>query len=122
MRVEYKLAAAVVMVWGTLQVPGAAQVSIEPRAKVVFPEVRAKSNIRVDSSLVLVPVTVCDPLNRPVTGLDREHFRVFEDRVEQPVTHFAMDDEPLAIGLVFDASGSMGNKMRRARVAGAAVF
>jgi Ca-activated chloride channel homolog len=121
MRVGYKLAAAVVFAWGALGT-GGAQVSIEPRSRAVPLDLLPKSNIRIDTSLVLVPVTVCDPMNRPVTGLDREHFRVFEDRVEQPVTHFAMDDEPLAIGLVFDASGSMGNKMRRARMAAAAFF
>jgi Ca-activated chloride channel homolog len=67
-------------------------------------------------------VTVCDPLNRPVTGLEKEHFRIFDDKVEQTVTHFAMEDEPLAVGLVFDTSGSMGNKLRRSRMAAAAFF
>jgi Ca-activated chloride channel homolog len=80
------------------------------------------SNIRVDSNLVLVPVTVCDPNNRPVTGLEKEHFRVFDDKVEQSVTHFAMEDAPLAVGLVFDTSGSMGPKLRRSRLAAAEFF
>ena len=57
---------------------------------------------------MLVPVSVCDPQNRPVTGLEKEHFRVFDDHVEQTITHFSMDDEPVAVGLVFDISGSMG--------------
>jgi VWFA-related protein len=76
----------------------------------------------VDTSLVLVPVTVCDPNNRPVKGLEKEHFRVFDDKVEQAVTHFAMEDEPLAVGLVFDISGSMGPKLRRSRMAAAEFF
>ena len=80
------------------------------------------ANIRVDSNLVLVPVSVCDPMNRPVTGLEKEHFRILDDKVEQTITHFAMDDEPLAVGLVFDISGSMGNKLRRSRAAAAAFF
>jgi Ca-activated chloride channel homolog len=71
---------------------------------------------------VLVPVSVCDPMNKPVTGLEKDHFRVFEDKVEQTVTHFAMDDEPLAVGLVFDVSGSMGPKLRRSRAAAAEFF
>lgn len=100
------------------------QVSIEPRAKP--PEAaqhqRAAANLRIDSNLVLVPVSVCDPLNRPVTGLEKEHFRVYDDKVEQTVTQFSMDDEPLAVGLVFDVSGSMGEKLRRSRMAAAAFF
>jgi VWFA-related protein len=101
-----------------------AQVSIDPRAKPHGPAEtsRDRANLRVDTNLVLVPVTVCDPMNKPVTGLEREHFRVFEDKVEQTVTHFAMDDEPLAVGLVFDVSGSMGPKLRRSRMAAAAFF
>jgi VWFA-related protein len=99
------------------------QVAIQPREKPEAPDqARPKTNLRVDTNLVLVPVTVCDPLNRPVTGLEKEHFRVFDDRVEQTVTHFAMDDEPVAVGLVFDISGSMGTKLQRSRMAAAAFF
>ena len=99
------------------------QPSITPRPRPSAAEpARPSSNIRVDSSLVLVPVTVCDPNNRPVIGLEKEHFRVFDDKVEQAVTHFAMEDEPLAVGLVFDTSGSMGPKLRRSRMAAAEFF
>src|SRR5947208_2552939 len=80
------------------------------------------STLRVDSNLVLVPVTVCDPNNRPVTGLEKEHFKIFDDKIEQNVTHFAMDDEPVAVGLVFDISGSMAQKLQKSRVAAAAFF
>jgi len=65
---------------------------------------------------------VCDPLGRPVTGLEKEHFRVFDDKIEQPVTHFSMDDEAVAVGLVFDVSGSMGPKLVKSRQAAAAFF
>src|SRR4030095_924495 len=83
---------------------------------------RNPSTRRVATSLVLVPVTVCDPLNRPVTGLEKEHFRVSDDKVEQPITHFSMDDEPVAVGLVFDISGSMGAKLQKSRQAASAFF
>src|SRR5947207_1466911 len=85
-------------------------------------EKRPPANLRSDVNLVLVPVTVCDPLNRPVTGLEKEHFRVLEEKVEQPITHFSMDDEPVAVGLVFDISGSMGAKLQKSRQAAAAFF
>ena len=100
------------------------QVAIKPRPKpgAAAEQKRPPSSLRVDTNLVLVPVTVCDPLNRPVTGLEKEHFKLFDDRVEQTVTHFAMDDEPVAVGMVFDISGSMGPKLRLSRLAAAAFF
>lgn len=100
------------------------QVAVIPRPKVPPPaeEAKPQTNIRSDINLVLVPVSVCDPKNRPVTGLEKEHFKVFDDKVEQSITHFAMDDEPVAVGLVFDISGSMGPKLRRSRQAAAEFF
>jgi len=99
------------------------QVNIEPRAK---PSVRAeavpKSNIRVDSTLVLIPVTVTDPLNRFVTGLEKENFKIFEDRKEQDLSQFSSEDAPLSVGVVFDCSGSMGSKLDKSRQAVAQFF
>jgi Ca-activated chloride channel homolog len=100
-----------------------AQVATEPRPKPGAKDQPGKAaTLRVETNLVLVPVAVCDPMNRPVMGLEKEFFRVFDDRVEQTVTHFAMDDEPVAVGLVFDISGSMGPKLRLARLAAAQFF
>ncbi len=73
--------------------------------------------IRVEVPLVLVQVSVIDPFNRFVTGLDKEHFRIFEDKTEQPIQHFSNEDVPLSAGLLFDASGSMSDKMDKARMA-----
>jgi VWFA-related protein len=99
------------------------QVSIQPRPKPAPPEeTKPKANIRVDTNLVLVPVTVSNPYNQPVTGLEKEHFKIFDDKVEQAIVHFSMDDEPVAVGLVFDVSGSMGNKLRESRQAAAEFF
>jgi Ca-activated chloride channel homolog len=85
-------------------------------------EEKPTGTLRVDTSLVLIPVTVNDPLNRPVTGLEKENFRVFDDKIEQTVTQFAMEDEPVAVGLVFDTSGSMGEKLRTSRLAAKSFF
>lgn len=100
------------------------QVQTQPRKRPVEPalEKRSQAVLRSDTNLVIVPVTVCDPLNRPVTGLEKEHFRVLDDKVEQTITHFSMDDEPVAVGLVFDVSGSMGPKLVKSRQAAAAFF
>ena len=85
-------------------------------------EPRPKSNIRVDSTLVLIPVTVTDPLNRFVTGLERENFKLLEDKQPQEITQFSSEDAPLSVGVVFDCSGSMGNKLSKSRQAVAQFF
>ena len=86
------------------------QVAIEPRLKP--PEHITRPNLRVDSNLVLVPVSVMDQRDHPVTGLERENFRVFDDGVERAITAFAMEDEPVALGLIFDHSGSVAGIRR----------
>ncbi len=98
------------------------QVAIQPRSGGAGLTSPSKRNLRVDSNLVLVPVSVCDPSNRPVTGLEKEHFKVFDDHIPQTVTQFSMEDEPVAVGLVFDTSGSMGPKLRTAREAATEFF
>jgi Ca-activated chloride channel family protein len=82
----------------------------------------ADRTIRVDVDLVLVNATVTDPYNRLVTGLERENFRIFEDNQEQEVTHFSSEDVPISIGLVFDSSGSMSNKVDKSRLAAIQFF
>ena len=79
-------------------------------------------DLRVETNLVLIPVSVSDPLNRPVTGLERDNFRIFDNRAEQKITNFSMEDEPVAVGLVFDTSGSMGDKLHQSRMAASAFF
>jgi VWFA-related protein len=99
------------------------QVNITPRARpTASAPVLPKANIRVDTNVVLIPVTVTDPLNRFVTGLDQEVFRVFEDKVEQKVVSFGSEDAPLSVGIVFDTSGSMGSKLEKSRQAVAEFF
>ncbi|MDX1984484.1 MAG: VWA domain-containing protein [Bryobacteraceae bacterium] len=103
----------------------APKVSIEPRVKAAAeptPAERRGANIRVDSTLVLINVTVTDPLNRFVTGLDKDYFRLWEDNNEQQVAQFSSEDAPLSVGLVFDASGSMGSKLSKSRQAAAQFF
>lgn len=74
-------------------------------------------SLRADTTLVLVPVSVTDPQNRFVLGLDRRDFHVLEDGKEQKITHFSGEDAPLSIGLLLDTSGSMGFKLEKSRQA-----
>lgn len=81
-----------------------------------------KSDIRVDSALVLVPTQVTNIYGSPVTTLRKEDFDVFEDGVEQPITNFSREDAPLSIGILFDISGSMRNKIKKSTEAAAEFF
>jgi Ca-activated chloride channel homolog len=73
--------------------------------------------IKVDVNLVLVPVSIVDPENRQVTGLDKENFEIFEDKDRQQIRHFSSEDAPVSLGAIFDVSGSMTTKIERAREA-----
>ena len=124
-RLMIALAAGVVLcaplVWHS---PAWAQVSIPSHEKAASkaPDDFPRADLRVDRTEVLVPVAVNDTYNRPVTGLDKENFRVFDDKVEQVITSFSMEDEPVAVGLVFDTSGSMGGTEREERMAATEFF
>ena len=75
------------------------------------------SPIKVDVNLVLVPVSIVDPMNRQVTGLDKQNFVVFEGKEKQEIRHFSSEDAPVSLGAIFDVSGSMADKIERAREA-----
>jgi len=118
------LAAACLVLCSAGLTPTSAQeprVNIEPRRPAGSASTggadRLAANIRVDADLVLVPVMVTDRRDRLITGLEKEHFKLFEDKVEQVITHFASEDAPVSIGLVFDCSGSMGPKLQKSRAA-----
>jgi len=85
-------------------------------------KIKPGQTLRMDVDLALVNVTVTDPYNRLVTGLDPDNFRVFEDNVEQEVVTFSSEDVPISIGVIFDLSGSMSNKIGKAREAAVQFF
>ena len=90
---------------------------ISPRGKSKRTDTEPTPSLRITTDLVQVPVTVTDKLGRPVTGLEKENFRVFDNKEEQVITRFAMDDEPVAVGFVFDVSGSIGGMLRQYQLA-----
>ena len=85
-------------------------------------KIRKGEALRTETEMTLVGATVTDPLGRIVTGLEREDFRVFEDGVEQEVTWFSSQDVPVSIGVIFDMSGSMADKIERSRQAAVEFF
>jgi Ca-activated chloride channel family protein len=76
---------------------------------------RTGERIRVDVNLVLIPLTVTDPLNRLVTGLEQKEFFLYENSSQQQIKSFSAEDSPVSIGIIMDLSGSMTNKVVRAR-------
>ena len=84
--------------------------------------VKPLTGLHMDVDLALINVTVTDPYNRLVTGLDPDNFRVYEDNIEQKVVTFSSEDVPISIGVIFDFSGSMANKIGKAREAALQFF
>lgn len=82
--------------------------STAPRSGVAF---------GVETTLVVVPVTVTDASNRFVLGLEKQNFTVAEDGAKQKIAQFSGEDAPLSIGLLVDTSGSIGAKLDRSREA-----
>ena len=76
---------------------------------------RPGSLIRMNVDMVLVPITVTDPMNRLVTGLEQDDFQIFENNSNQKIRSFASEDAPVSIGIIFDLSGSMTSKLLRAK-------
>lgn len=89
-----------------------------PAAAVIDPALNTYTEpIRTNVDLVLVPVTITDPLNRLVVGLGKDNFRVFDGKKPQEIKHFSSEDAPVSLGIIMDTSGSMKGKMDRVREA-----
>jgi Ca-activated chloride channel family protein len=90
---------------------------VQPSKPPAPTEKKQSEGIKVDVSMALVNITVTDPLNRLVTGLEKENFRVYEDGTEQEIVTLSSEDVPVSIGVIFDMSGSMSDKVDKARQA-----
>jgi Ca-activated chloride channel homolog len=73
--------------------------------------------VKVDSSLVVLNATITDLEGRPVAGLLRDRFSVFEDGVEQKIEFFSAEETPFAAVILIDTSGSMEGRVSMARAA-----
>jgi len=103
-----------------------APVHVEPRVEKptpdpddgVDPALRTHTRpLKVDVNLVLIPVTITDPMNRLVTGLEKDNFELYDEDKKQVIQDFSSEDSPISMGVIFDVSGSMGDKMDKAREA-----
>jgi Ca-activated chloride channel family protein len=82
-----------------------------------FSQTKNSPALSVDVDLVLINATVTDSRNRHVTGLTKESFQVWENKIEQEIQYFSSENVPLSVGIIFDTSGSMQNKLTDARTA-----
>ena len=62
--------------------------------------------VKIDTSLVTVPVRVIDRKGRFVGGLTKDNFKVFEDGAERDIAYFSSEQEPFTVALVLDMSYS----------------
>ena len=73
--------------------------------------------VRVDTTLVTVPVSITDRSGRYIVDLRKEDFRLFEDGVEQQIAYFATVDKPFTVVLMLDTSASTWSKLSRIKEA-----
>lgn len=76
------------------------------RDREVQEEVGDDEVVRVNSTLVTIPVSVLDRDGRFIPALRKEDFRIIEDGVEQEVAYFNTVEAPFTVALVLDTSGS----------------
>ncbi len=112
-----------VLFWALAAMPQETDVHITPRVQARPAETTDAAldthtpAIRSDVDLVLVPVTVTDPDDRLVTGLEKKNFDVEEDKRPQAIYRLSSEDAPVSIGVIFDMSGSMSDKLDKAKEA-----
>src|SRR3954468_22158690 len=67
--------------------------------------------LRVNTSLVMVPVSVMDHYGKYIPTLRRQDFKIFDQGVEQKIAYFATVDQPFTVALIIDTSNSTHFKM-----------
>ena len=100
---SFLLLGLAVSVFGLAQVPVGAQQVAPIRS----------DDVRLNRDIVTVHITVSDPYGRFVTGLEKSHFEIFDDKLKQEIEFFSDDDAPVTLGIVYDVSGSMTSKLQR---------
>jgi len=76
-----------------------------------------ESQSQPDAEPVLLWANVMDDDGNPVSNLQHDNFRVYEDKVEQTLSVYRREDLPISIGVILDVSGSMTKKLERSRTA-----
>lgn len=88
-------------------------------AAVAVTSVAARQVFRAGTDTVWLAVTVTDAQGRPIAGLDRDDFQIFEDGTRQDISIFERDPQPIALSLLIDSSTSMEDTIGMAKEAAA---
>src|SRR5262249_40381295 len=96
---------------GGNQAPSQQQPSSAPTQNTGPEEVSEGDIVRVNTTLVSIPVSVTDRDGKYIPNLRKEDFRVWEDGVEQQVAYFASTEKPFTVALIIDTSGSTREKL-----------
>ena len=72
---------------------------------------------KIETRLVLVPVTVTDRNGTPLMDLKAGDFRILDGDQPRPIHSLSREDAPVSVGIVVDLSGSMRNKLQEAMTA-----
>ena len=102
--------------------PGSKSDNKQPAAVTVSSNIIHTSPIQVDVNMVVVNVTVTDPYDRIVTGLDLTNFQIYDEKVGQKIASFSTEDAPISVGMIFDSSGSMSDKIQKSKEAALQFF
>lgn len=71
--------------------------------------------VRVNTTLVTVPVSITDRDGRYIPDLQKDDFRIYEDGIEQQVSYFAATEKPFTVVLMLDTSASTWSKLGQIR-------
>jgi VWFA-related protein len=74
-------------------------------------EVDENEVVRVNTSLVTIPVSVMDRAGKYVPSIRQGEFRIWEEGVEQEIAYFATVEKPFTVALVIDTSGSTKDRL-----------
>jgi Ca-activated chloride channel homolog len=80
------------------------------------------AHLHTNVDLVLVPAVVTDERNRPVLGLQKDDFSLYEGDEQRQIQSFSAEDSPISIGLILDLSNSMRSTIEIERQALAEFF
>src|SRR5499426_650310 len=65
-------------------------------------------SLSIDVDLINFDVVVTDQSGNPISGLEKKHFRIFDDDVEQTVTNFSSTEAPLTVVVLAEFSNTFG--------------
>lgn len=107
-------AVLLLLLFSALSPPVSAQSQIPtptPPPKQDEEEIDPDDVISVNTTEVLLPVTVRDSAGLLVSNLTRKDFRIFEDGVEQPLSDLSLRQVPVDAALIVDASSSVAGNL-----------